>query len=839
MAKTAQTTTASRKAKQVADVTLAEFLDQLTVEGEVYEKLQDNKVRCYACGHRCLIPDGQRGICKVRFNEGGVLKVPHGYVAGLQSDPIEKKPFFHVYPGSDALTFGMLGCDYHCPYCFRGDTPVVTDQGVLPIEEIFRRGWRVIRQHDGEVALVEGMQAVVDGGRLRPILKAFRHRYSGPMVVVIPYYLPPLRCTPDHRIYACTKADGSDMRPIPAGELTSRHYLVIPRNYDRTSSLQILDVYELLQNHSRIHQVPHALTEEQVTEIVTASTDGVSSRELAERFGKRPDYIRHVRSKVRRGLWVNEREVHIQTEGEYVRFPKEHRPGIPRYIPLDENLAYLLGLYCADGCVSKQANRPGSYTLMFSFNPTEKEAIANASRALESIFGVRPRPVHRDTTVGLDVYRGTVALLFSSLCGASAREKRVPTVLFHSPPSVVEAFLKAYVHGDGHFYDSGKVSITTVSRDLAYGVAWLALKLGYLPSVYAYERPLQGQIEGRTVHQAAEQLTVVWYLNGNRAHRYVETENYYLIPIRSVTTEHFEGEVYNLEVAEEHQYLANFFLVKNCQNWLSSQALRDPAARVHPTIISAEQIVELAKRYGARAVVSSYNEPLITAEWAVEIFKLAKAEGLLCGFVSNGNATPEVLDYLRPWMECYKVDLKSMSQKNYQYLGGRLENVLETIKMAYERGFWVEIVTLLVPGWNTSDDELRAAAEFIASVSPDIPWHVTAFHKDYKMQEPDNTTPDILMRAAEIGKEAGLHYVYAGNLPGQVGDLENTYCPNCRTLLIERYGYVILDYRLTGQGTCPNCGTKIPGIWPKDPQEVRRGGEDLWFLRRPRVISRR
>ncbi len=128
-------------------------------------------------------------------------------------------------------------------------------------------------------------------------------------------------------------------------------------------------------------------------------------------------------------------------------------------------------------------------------------------------------------------------------------------------------------------------------------------------------------------------------------------------------------------------------------------------------------------------------------------------------------------------------------------------------------GLWVEIVTLLIPGFNDSDDELTRLTEFVASVSPDIPWHVTAFHQDYKMTDPRNTQPRDLLRAAKIGRAAGLRFIYAGNLPGQVGDLENTHCPACRALLIERFGYHILDYRMTPQGTCPQCGTALPGRW--------------------------
>ncbi len=276
-----------------------------------------------------------------------------------------------------------------------------------------------------------------------------------------------------------------------------------------------------------------------------------------------------------------------------------------------------------------------------------------------------------------------------------------------------------------------------------------------------------------------------------------------------------------------------------CQNWLTSQALRDPEAGLAPTEVTAEEIVALARRTGARAVVSSYNEPLITSEWAVEIFKLARSEGLLCGYVSNGNATPEVLDYLRPWADCYKIDLKTMNDRNYRRLGAVLDRVLDGIRMAHERGFWVEIVTLVIPGFNDSDAELRQAAEFIASVSPDIPWHVTAFHKDYQMTDPDNTSPRTLLRAAHIGKEAGLHYVYAGNLPGRTGEFENTYCHTCGELLIERYGYLILSYRITGDGTCPRCQTKIPGLWPRSPAEVRTGQSGGLFRRSPRPIIAR
>jgi pyruvate formate lyase activating enzyme len=184
------------------------------------------------------------------------------------------------------------------------------------------------------------------------------------------------------------------------------------------------------------------------------------------------------------------------------------------------------------------------------------------------------------------------------------------------------------------------------------------------------------------------------------------------------------------------------------------------------------------------------------------------------------------MEYLAPYLSAYKIDLKCMSDRNYRKLGGVLQNTLDGIKRAHEMGLWVEIVTLTIPGFNDSNEELWDAARFIAGVSRDIPWHVTAFHKDYKMTDPDNTDAKTLLRAAEIGKEAGLRYVYAGNLPDRVGEYEDTFCPNgeCSHRLIRRRGYVIHEYHITAEGKCPKCHSKVAGIWHKDPSQAVLNG---------------
>ncbi len=250
-----------------------------------------------------------------------------------------------------------------------------------------------------------------------------------------------------------------------------------------------------------------------------------------------------------------------------------------------------------------------------------------------------------------------------------------------------------------------------------------------------------------------------------------------------------------------------------CQNWLTSQTLRDPNAVTQAHRVDEDTLVRAAVGSGSASVVSTYNEPLITSEWAHSIFEKARERGLRTGYVSNGHATAEVLDYLAPVIDMYKVDLKAFKEKTYRSLGGRLDSVLATIRALHRAGIWTEIVTLVVPGLNDDPAELRDMAEFIVSVSPDIPWHVTAFHPDYRMIDRGPTPVRTLATARDIGLTAGLHFVYAGNLPGGIPHGEDTLCPACGTVLVERRGFRVLDNRLRSDGRCPDCGYTIPGLW--------------------------
>jgi pyruvate formate lyase activating enzyme len=253
-----------------------------------------------------------------------------------------------------------------------------------------------------------------------------------------------------------------------------------------------------------------------------------------------------------------------------------------------------------------------------------------------------------------------------------------------------------------------------------------------------------------------------------------------------------------------------------CQNWVTSQMLRDPDAAAAPRRCTPDDLVNLAIQNGAPVMASSYNEPLITSEWAVDVFKAARARGLKCVYISNGNGTPQVLDFIRPYVEAYKVDLKTFSDANYRKLGGVLDNVTATIKNLKERNFWVEIVTLVIPDFSDDADDLKRMADFLASIDPLMPWHVTAFHPDYKFDRQKgfrNTTVEDLQKVVEYGEKAGLRYIYPGNLPGRVGQGENTRCHHCGATVIERRGFTVTKNRLGNDGLCPDCCKQLPGIW--------------------------
>jgi pyruvate formate lyase activating enzyme len=252
------------------------------------------------------------------------------------------------------------------------------------------------------------------------------------------------------------------------------------------------------------------------------------------------------------------------------------------------------------------------------------------------------------------------------------------------------------------------------------------------------------------------------------------------------------------------------FRCLHCQNHEISQLPRDKEI-IMGEKVSVEEIVTLALKHNCASISYTYTEPTIFFEYAYDTAKIARTKGLKNNFVTNGYMTAEALDMIAPFLDGANVDLKSFSEAFYKKVcGAKLKPVLESITRMHALGIWVEVTTLIIPTLNDTEGELREVARFLLSVSPAIPWHVSAFYPTYRMMDKPRTAPEIIRRAREIGLEEGLRYVYTGNIPGEEG--ENTSCYHCKKVLIKRWGYQITENSVTG-GKCPHCGTPIEGVW--------------------------
>ena len=248
-----------------------------------------------------------------------------------------------------------------------------------------------------------------------------------------------------------------------------------------------------------------------------------------------------------------------------------------------------------------------------------------------------------------------------------------------------------------------------------------------------------------------------------------------------------------------------------CQNWNVSQALRERLDNEVPEDISARELVTEAIARGCRVICGAFNEPLIAAEWIRQIFAQAKACGLVTGVITDGNTTPETLAYMRPVTDVYRVDLKALSPEQYRILGAKAAPVFDGIREARRLGYWIELVTLVVPGFNDDPGGLRELAREVAAIDPAIPWHLNAFFPRYKMRDRPRTPAMALFAAAGSAMARGMKYIYAGNLPA-LREMSHTRCASCRATLIERADYSTVANRII-DGACPDCGAAIPGIW--------------------------
>jgi pyruvate formate lyase activating enzyme len=245
-----------------------------------------------------------------------------------------------------------------------------------------------------------------------------------------------------------------------------------------------------------------------------------------------------------------------------------------------------------------------------------------------------------------------------------------------------------------------------------------------------------------------------------------------------------------------------------CQNWEISQSTAKNRAPFRGEALSPEDAVRIALAQGCRSISYTYTEPTIFFEYAYDTAVLAKKAGLSNNFVTNGFMTPEALEMIHPYLDAANVDLKAFQEETYKKVcGARLAPVLDSIRLMRKLGIWVEVTTLVVPGMNDGEEELGEIAAFLAAVDPEIPWHISRFHPDYKYTDVGPTPLATLQRAFALGKRAGLTFVYVGNV---MGEAEDTVCPRCSQSLLRRRGFRVEENRLAA-GRCPNCGMTIPG----------------------------
>ncbi|MBU4484710.1 AmmeMemoRadiSam system radical SAM enzyme [bacterium] len=253
------------------------------------------------------------------------------------------------------------------------------------------------------------------------------------------------------------------------------------------------------------------------------------------------------------------------------------------------------------------------------------------------------------------------------------------------------------------------------------------------------------------------------------------------------------------------------FQCEFCQNWDISQFGRGAELRDTKINASPEKVVESAVEHKCKSISYTYSEPTIFFEYAYDIGVLAHKNDIKNVFVTNAYMTPETIETASDFLDAANVDLKAFKDKTYkQIMKADLNGVLDSIKLMHQRGIWLEVTTLIVPGMNDDPSEIKDIAEFIASIDKGIPWHISRFYPNYKFAEKTPTPIETLESAYQIGKDAGLKYVYLGNVSGH--DTESTYCYNCNTKIIERIGYQVNNNLIT-DNRCPKCNSKIDGCF--------------------------
>lgn len=767
-------------------------------------EVEGDRVRCHLCPHNCSIAPLRRGICGVRENrEGKLYSMNYGKVSSAHIDPIEKKPLFHFYPGSEVFSLGSIGCTFRCRHCFVPGTFVTTSRGAHRIEEI---------------AGVDREELLTHSGRYKKVKDVFDHHYSGQVCRVKPRYLPEIVCTPEHHFLASVRPSSDNIEKVEAQDLRKDHFVVVPKRktYDQT---RVLDVMAILSN-AKVSplRIQRKITPDLIRRIVEMKASGSTSKQIASEVSLTPTHVRLLFSKIRhQGVdpLFRDIECNLVEENGFFRFTMGHHC-IPSTIEVSSKLARLLGLYCAEGCVRKNSSRVNSYDAVFSFGLLEGSYAEEVKAACEELFGAKASISKEQTTLQVHVHLSCVAILLMVLCGADCKTKKVPEIIFKSPPEIVGAFLQGYFDGDGR-YKKDHTDATTVSKSLAMGVYELLLNQGVVPGFYQYDPPERRLICGREIKQSTEYIVRVPsafdFVHGKWIKEYKsfyhEDDDFFFVPVRSVSKQHYEGNVHNFEVEEDHTYTANFAAVCNCQNYTISMA---SLSEFGTNDIRPEDVTRIALDNDCQGIAFTYNEPTIWHEFAYDACKLAKEKGLYTVYVTNGYIQEEPLRELSPVLDAMNIDVKGFTERFYSKIcKAPLEPVLKAVKLAHQLGIHIELTYLVIPGENDAEGEVRSFARWCAELDPKIPVHFSRFHPDYEMSDKPPTPIPTMEMTKRVAQEEGLKFIYLGNVHIPHG--EDTYCPNCGTLNVRRVGFTVVMNEAKF-GKCHVCGEDLYLVQP-------------------------
>ncbi|MEE9268314.1 MAG: hypothetical protein V3U70_02795, partial [Thermoplasmata archaeon] len=714
-------------------------------------------------------------FCRWRCRIDRSVGTKHG-TCQLESESRMSSYFHHrgeelVFRGTQGSgTIFFTSCNLRCVFCISGSSFVMTDGGPRQISDLYDAAGFETEYEGGHVRFPE--ELVVQSGEGQPVrvTKIFRHPFKGKLLRIKPLYAPPITVTPDHQMLAAEGKDGRLVK-IPAGELSPKHYLAIPRFQTQQRDQMSLDVVSIIRPHAEaaVFRTPVRLPD--IMQALAMSQTGATSREIGDRTGFNPTYVRALLGKIRRkGIPEGHRPNGVILEEGTVRLKTEKRPGIPATIPISPRLAEFLGYYCAEGYTTRASNRPSSYTVALTFGRHEIALVRRTSKLIRELFRLEPKIVRRRTAISVELGKTSLGLLLGDLCGSNAHAKRVPEFLFHASPEVVESFLQAHAAGDG-CVTGGYLSLNTVSRRLAMGLFALYLRQGHLPTFNVYDPPRRKEIEGRRVRQSRLYYVKVHtklMREGNwetaKWVRYKFRDRHVLVPVHRISRRAHTGFVFNLEVDDDtHTYAANFVGVGNCQNGNISQdkdngipvtpeqlaaaawQLRmegchninwvggDPTIHLHTIVkaiaLLAKNQVNLEDLDYVSAVKADFGRSPISGE-----------KGRYNGEInvpmlwnSNFFMSPETMRILRPLIDVWLPDFKFGNDKCSVFLARTpwyWETVSRNHQLVYDWGEDMVIRHLVMPGH--VDCCTKPVLNWIAAHTPEALVNVMdQYHPDY------------------------------------------------------------------------------------------------------------